>query len=79
MFLIVNPKVEATTAQEFVALCRKQPGKINVESGSASTRISGELLKAKAPIDMVQCPTRARPPPCRTRWPGTFRCALPIP
>ena len=25
------------------------------------------------------CPTRARPPPCRTRWPATYRCASPIP
>jgi len=61
VFMIVNPKVEANTAQEFVALCRKQPGKVNFGSGSASTRISGELLKAKAGIDMVHVPYKSTP------------------
>ena len=61
VFLIVNPKVEANTAREFVALCKKQPGKINFGSGSASTRISGELLKAKAEIDMVHVPYKSTP------------------
>jgi putative tricarboxylic transport membrane protein len=61
VFMIVNPKVEATTAPAFVALCKKQPGKINFGSGSASTRISGELLKAKAQIDMVHVPYKSTP------------------
>jgi tripartite-type tricarboxylate transporter receptor subunit TctC len=61
VFMIVNPKVGATTAQAFVALCRKQPGKINFGSGSASTRISGELLKAKTQIDMVHVPYKSTP------------------
>lgn len=61
VFLMVNPKVEAATAAEFVALCKRQPGKINFGSGSASTRISGELLKAKAGIDMVHVPYKSTP------------------
>jgi tripartite-type tricarboxylate transporter receptor subunit TctC len=61
VFMIVNPRVEAATAQEFVELCRKRPGKINFGSGSASTRISGELLKAKANIDMVHVPYKSTP------------------
>ena len=61
VFMIVNPKVEATTAQEFVALCKRQPGKINFGSGSASTRISGELLKARTGIDMVHVPYKSTP------------------
>jgi tripartite-type tricarboxylate transporter receptor subunit TctC len=61
VFMIVNPKVDAATAQDFVALCRKQPGKVNFGSGSASTRISGELLKAKAQIDMVHVPYKSTP------------------
>ena len=44
-FMMVN---QAKTVGEFVALCKAQPGKINFGSGSASTRISGEVLKAKA-------------------------------
>ena len=61
VFMIANPKVEATTAPEFVALCKRQPGKINFGSGSASTRISGELLKAKTGIDMVHVPYKSTP------------------
>lgn len=61
VFMIVNPKLGPKTAQEFVALCKSQPGKINFGSGSASTRISGELLKAKAGIDMVHVPYKSTP------------------
>jgi tripartite-type tricarboxylate transporter receptor subunit TctC len=61
VFMIVNPSVEASTAQDFVALCKRRPGKINFGSGSASTRISGELLKAKAGIDMVHVPYKSTP------------------
>jgi tripartite-type tricarboxylate transporter receptor subunit TctC len=61
VFMMVNPKLEAKTVGEFVALCKVQPGKINFGSGSASTRISGELLKAKAGIEMVHVPYKATP------------------
>lgn len=61
VFMIVNPKVPAQTAAEFVALCKRQPGKFNFGSGSASTRISGELLKAKAGIDMLHVPYKSTP------------------
>lgn len=61
VFMIVNAKLEARTAAEFVALCKRLPGKINFGSGSASTRISGELLKAKAGIDMVHVPYKSTP------------------
>lgn len=61
VFMIVNAKVEAKSAQEFAALCMRQPGKINFGSGSASTRISGELFKAKAGVDMVHVPYKSTP------------------
>jgi tripartite-type tricarboxylate transporter receptor subunit TctC len=61
VFMMVNPKLEAGTAQEFVALARREPGRINFGSGSSSTRISGELLKAKASIDMVHVPYKSTP------------------
>ena len=61
VFMMVNPKLEAGTAQEFVALARRQPGTINFGSGSSSTRISGELLKAKAGVDMVHVPYKSTP------------------
>ncbi|MCX7365061.1 MAG: tripartite tricarboxylate transporter substrate-binding protein [Alphaproteobacteria bacterium] len=61
VFMMVNPRIEAATAGEFVALARRLPGKVNFGSGSASTRISGELLKAKAGIDMVHVPYKSTP------------------
>jgi len=61
VFLMVNPKLEVSTAAEFVALAKRQPGKINFGSGSSSTRISGELLKAKAGIDLVHVPYKSTP------------------
>lgn len=61
VFMIVNVKVEAKSAPEFAALCKRQPGKINFGSGSASTRISGELFKAKAGVDMVHVPYKSTP------------------
>lgn len=61
VFMMVNPKLGANTAQDFVALAKRDPGKINFGSGSSSTRISGELLKAKAGIDMVHVPYKSTP------------------
>lgn len=61
VFMIVNAKVEAKSAPEFAALCKREPGKINFGSGSASTRISGELFKAKAGVDMVHVPYKSTP------------------
>ena len=61
VFLMVNPRLGTKTVAEFVALARREPGRINFGSGSASTRISGELLKAKAGIEMVHVPYKSTP------------------
>jgi tripartite-type tricarboxylate transporter receptor subunit TctC len=61
VFLMVNPGLGVTTAPEFVALAKREPGRINFGSGSSSTRISGELLKARAGIDMVHVPYKSTP------------------
>ncbi len=61
VYLLVNPKVEAQTAAEFVALCHQQPGKLNFGSGSTSTRIAGELFKARAKVDLLHVPYKSTP------------------
>lgn len=61
VYMLVNPGVEARTAAEFVALCKRQPGKLNFGSGSTSTRISGELFKARAGVDLVHVPYKSTP------------------
>ena len=60
-FLMVHPSVPARDVKELVALARKQPGKLNFASGSASTRISGEMLKWKTGIDIVHVPYKSTP------------------
>ncbi|AXK81376.1 tripartite tricarboxylate transporter substrate binding protein [Pseudolabrys taiwanensis] len=62
--LAVNPKVEAKTVAELIALAKKQPGKINFgSSGNGSTNhLAGELLKDLAKIDIVHVPYRGAAP-----------------
>jgi tripartite-type tricarboxylate transporter receptor subunit TctC len=56
--LVVNPGVPAKTLQEFVALAREKPGKLEYGStgvGSAA-HLAGELLKQRAGIDLTHVP-----------------------
>ena len=59
--MIVNPKVPANTVMEFVALAKKQPGKLTFGSGSSSSRIAGELLQQMAGIDILHVPYKSNP------------------
>ncbi len=60
-FLMVHPSLPAKNVKELVAIARQQPGKLNFASGSASTRISGEMLKWKTGIDIVHVPYKSTP------------------
>src|SRR5690606_28332134 len=60
-FLIAHPSVPAKTLPELIAYAKANPGKINFGSGSASTHMSGEMLKARAGIDIVHIPYRSTP------------------
>lgn len=59
--MIVNPKVEAKTVGEFVALAKKNPGKLSFGSGSSSSRIAGELLQQMAGIKILHVPYKSNP------------------
>ncbi|APV48940.1 ABC transporter substrate-binding protein [Betaproteobacteria bacterium GR16-43] len=59
--MIVNPKVPAKTVAEFIALAKKQPGKLTFGSGSSSSRIAGELLQQMAGIDILHVPYKSNP------------------
>ena len=59
--MIVNPKVEAKSVAEFVALAKKQPGKLTFGSGSSSSRIAGELLQQMAGIQILHVPYKSNP------------------
>ena len=55
---VVHPGVKASTIQEFVALAKANPGKLNYGSGGSgtNTHLGSELLKSLAGIDMVHVP-----------------------
>src|ERR1700739_3143296 len=60
LVIVVNPKVEATTLKEFIALAKSQPGKLNYASSGQGTpyHMAGELFKTMAGIDVVHVPYR---------------------
>ena len=61
--LIVNPKVPANTVQEFIALAKKQPGKLTIGSSGIGTspQMSGELFRRRAGIDLLPVPYKGGP------------------
>jgi tripartite-type tricarboxylate transporter receptor subunit TctC len=59
--MIVNPKVEAKSVGEFLALAKKNPGKLSFGSGSSSSRIAGELLQQMAGIQILHVPYKSNP------------------
>jgi tripartite-type tricarboxylate transporter receptor subunit TctC len=60
LVIVVHPSVPANTLQEFIALAKSQPGKLNYASSGQGTpyHMAGELFKAMAGIDIVHVPYR---------------------
>ncbi|SFE13561.1 tripartite tricarboxylate transporter substrate binding protein [Paracidovorax konjaci] len=56
--LVVNPAVPARTVQEFIALAKSRPGKLNYGSGGngTNTHLAGELFKSTTGVDLVHVP-----------------------
>ena len=55
LVIVVHPSVQAKTLQEFIALAKSQPGKLNYASSGQGTpyHMAGELFKAMAGIDVL--------------------------
>ena len=64
LVLVVHPSVAANSLQEFVALAKAQPGKINFASAGLGTAIhlAGEQLRQAAEIDILHVPYRGGAP-----------------
>jgi len=62
--LVVDPKLPVTTVQEFIALAKSNPGKMNYASaGNGSTHhFCGELLKSMSSIDIQHVPYKGSGP-----------------
>ena len=58
LVLVVSPSVKANTLQEFIALAKAQPGKLNYPSSGPGTpyHMAGELFKSMAGVDIVHVP-----------------------
>ena len=58
LMIVVNPSVKASTLQEFIALAKSQPGKLNYASSGPGTpyHMAGELFKSMAGVDIVHVP-----------------------
>ena len=57
-FLVVHPSVPARNAKEFVALARKNPGKLNYATSGvgSSAHMAAELFNSLAKVDTVHVP-----------------------
>ena len=62
--LFVNPKVNAASTQELVALAKSQPGKLTFSSAgiAAPAHFAAELFKVIAGIDMTHVPYKGAAP-----------------
>ena len=62
--LLVHPSFPARGVKEFIAVAKKNPGKLNFSSsGSGSTQhLSGELLKLQIGVDMTHIPYKGSAP-----------------
>jgi tripartite-type tricarboxylate transporter receptor subunit TctC len=60
LVIVVHPSVPAKTLQEFIALAKSQPGKLNYASSGQGTpyHMAGELFKTMAGIDVMHVPYR---------------------
>jgi tripartite-type tricarboxylate transporter receptor subunit TctC len=60
LVIVVHPSVPAKTLQEFIALAKSQPGKLNYASSGQGTpyHMAGELFKSVAGVDIQHVPYR---------------------
>ncbi|MGH6683108.1 MAG: tripartite tricarboxylate transporter substrate-binding protein, partial [Pseudolabrys sp.] len=58
LLMVVHPSVPANTVAEFIALAKKEPGKLNYASSGPGTpyHMAGELFKAMAGVDIQHIP-----------------------
>ena len=61
LLMVVHPDVPAKNVADFVALAKKEPGKLNYASSGPGTpyHMAGELFKAMSKTDIVHIPHKA--------------------
>ncbi|MBR0646301.1 Bug family tripartite tricarboxylate transporter substrate binding protein [Plastoroseomonas hellenica] len=61
LFVVVNNDLPVRTMRQLVDFARDHPGRLNFASGSASSRVAGEMFKTMAGVDMVNVTYRSNP------------------
>lgn len=61
LLVVVNNELPFRTMADLVAHARANPGRLNFASGSASSRIAGEMFRTMAGVDMVNVTYRSNP------------------
>ena len=61
LIMVVHPSVAAKDLKEFIALAKKDPGKLNYASSGVGTpyHMAGELFKSMSETDIVHVPHKA--------------------
>src|SRR5689334_19964096 len=59
--MIVNHRVPAKTVKEFIALAKRQPGKLTFGGGSSSSRVASELFQQMAGLKLIHVPYKSNP------------------
>jgi tripartite-type tricarboxylate transporter receptor subunit TctC len=59
--LVASPSLPANDLRELIAYAKANPGKLTFGAGSSSSRMSAELLKTRAGIDMLPVPYKSNP------------------
>jgi tripartite-type tricarboxylate transporter receptor subunit TctC len=61
LLVVVNNDLPIRSMRDLAAYARANPGRLNFASGSASSRVAGEMFKAQAGVDMVNVTYRSNP------------------
>ncbi|MGO1767260.1 MAG: Bug family tripartite tricarboxylate transporter substrate binding protein, partial [Advenella sp.] len=61
LVMVTKPDFPATTVADFTIQAKKEPGRLNFGSGSSSSRVSSELYKQIAGVDLVHVPYKSNP------------------
>ncbi|RJF91835.1 Bug family tripartite tricarboxylate transporter substrate binding protein [Noviherbaspirillum saxi] len=57
--MVVNSQFPSATVKDFIALAKKDPGKLTFGSGSSSSRIAGELFQQLAGVQLLHVPYKS--------------------
>lgn len=57
--MVVSSQSPVTSVKDFIALAKKEPGKVSFGSGSSSSRVAGELFQQLAGIQLLHVPYKS--------------------